>query len=166
MKYFASQFFLPNDVNRWIDAEHSHIRERPSLTYCLSDTSHQGEYLMREMRWYINLTFASLAVIFACWAKQRSCIITTNRINGNRFPSWWARSLIQQQISLHLTVSTSSMHVWTRCTSHSCVCVSLSGLTPVLMTPFDPMTRDYRMDRVRVIVCPRRNVVMQVPVVG
>lgn len=166
MNYSASQFFSPNDVNRRIDAEHSRIRERPSLTHCLSDTNHQGEYLMREMRWYINLTFASLAAICACSAKQRSCIIITNsiRISDNRFPNWLARSPIHQRILLLLTVCTLSKHERSRSTSHSCV--SLSGLTPVLMTPFDPMTNDYRMDRVRVIVCPRRNVVMQVPVVG
>ena len=40
------------------------------------------------------------------------------------------------------------------------------GLNPVVLTPFDPISSDYRPDRVRLIVCPRRGTVMQVPVVG
>jgi hypothetical protein len=40
------------------------------------------------------------------------------------------------------------------------------GLTPIILKPNDPMTRDFRMDRVRIIVDPTRAVVIQIPVVG
>jgi hypothetical protein len=44
--------------------------------------------------------------------------------------------------------------------------MSISGFNPVIMAPYEPMSRDLRMDRVRLIVCPMRGTVVQVPYVG
>ena len=40
------------------------------------------------------------------------------------------------------------------------------GFRPQILGPHDPMTKDLRMDRVRIIVDPTRTVVIRVPVVG
>ncbi len=40
------------------------------------------------------------------------------------------------------------------------------GLTPVLVKPNQPMTMDYRTDRVRIVTDPSGRVVSQVPTVG
>lgn len=42
----------------------------------------------------------------------------------------------------------------------------LSGFNPVIMRANDPMTRDLRMDRVRIIVDPTRTMVIEPPIVG
>ncbi|CAF3107970.1 unnamed protein product [Rotaria sp. Silwood2] len=40
------------------------------------------------------------------------------------------------------------------------------GFKPVILRPNDPMTRDLRMDRVRIIVDPTRTFVIKTPIVG
>ncbi|CAF0903287.1 unnamed protein product [Adineta ricciae] len=44
--------------------------------------------------------------------------------------------------------------------------LSARGLSPVLVRPNQPMTMDYRMDRVRVVVDPSRRIVIQTPTVA
>ncbi len=40
------------------------------------------------------------------------------------------------------------------------------GYRPEILRRNDPMTKDLRMDRVRIIVDPTRAIVIQVPIVG
>ncbi len=40
------------------------------------------------------------------------------------------------------------------------------GFKPEILRHNDPMTKDLRMDRVRIIVDPNRTIVIQAPVVG
>ncbi|CAF2337526.1 unnamed protein product [Rotaria sp. Silwood2] len=42
----------------------------------------------------------------------------------------------------------------------------VQGLTPVLMKPNQPMTMDYRPDRVRIITDPSGRVVLRTPMIG
>ncbi|CAF0738963.1 unnamed protein product [Rotaria sp. Silwood1] len=44
--------------------------------------------------------------------------------------------------------------------------IAAQGLKPVILRPNDPMTRDLRMDRVRIIVDPTRTFVIKTPIVG
>ncbi len=40
------------------------------------------------------------------------------------------------------------------------------GFKPEILRHNDPMTKDLRMDRVRIIVDPTRTIVIQTPIVG
>ena len=46
------------------------------------------------------------------------------------------------------------------------VSIPISGLTPVLVKPNQPMTMDYRTDRVRIITDPSGRVVVGTPTIG